>query len=45
MDVSVIIKKIANLRLLNRQRKIDAELEADIQAIAIELGDPLDKKD
>ena len=45
MDVSVIIKKITNLRLLNRQIKNDAELEADIQAIAIELGDPLDKID
>ncbi len=45
MDVSVIIKKIANLRLLNRQIKNDAEIEADIQAIAIEFGEPPDKKD
>ena len=45
MNVSVIIKKIANLRLLNRQIKNDSELEADIQAIAIELGDLPDKKD
>ena len=46
MDVSVIIKKIANLRLLlNRQNKNDAELEADIQGIVIELEDPPDKKD
>ena len=45
MDVSVIIKKITNLRLLNRQIKNDSELEADIQAKAIELGDPPDKKD
>ena len=32
--------KITKLRLLNRQIKNDAELEADIQIAAIERGDP-----
>ena len=45
MDVSVIVKKIAKLRLLNRQIKNLDELEADMEAIALELGDPIDKKD
>ena len=45
MDVSVIIKKVAKLRLLNRQIKNEDELEADMEAIALELGDPIDKKD
>jgi hypothetical protein len=45
MDVSVIIKKIAKLRLLIRQIKNEDELEADMEAIALELGDPIDKKD
>ena len=34
--------KITKLRLLNRQIKNDAELEADIQIAAIERGDPQD---
>ena len=38
MDVSVIIKKITKLRLLNRQIKNDAELDADIQVASIERG-------
>jgi hypothetical protein len=45
MDVSVIIKKITKLRLLYRQIKNDAELEADIQVAAIERGDALDSRD
>ena len=45
MDVSVIIKKIVKQRLLFKQIKNDSELEADMEAIAIELGDPPDKKD
>ena len=45
MDVSVIIKKITKLRLLYRQIKNDAELEADIQVAAIERGDAPDSRD
>ena len=45
MDVSVIIKKITKLRLLHRQIKSDAELEADIQVAAIERGDTPDNKE
>ena len=41
----VIIKKITKLRLLYRQIKNDAELEADIQIAAIERGDPPDNRD
>ena len=44
MDVSVIIKKYTKLRLLHRQIKNDAELEADIQVAAIERGDPPDNR-
>ena len=44
MDVSLIIKKITKLRLLFRQIKNDAELEADIQVAAIERGDPQDNR-
>ena len=36
----MIIKKITKLRLLYRQIKNDAELEADIQIAAIERGIP-----
>lgn len=45
MDVSVKVKKITKLRLLYRQIKSDAELEADIQVAAIERGDTPDNKD
>ncbi len=45
MDVSVIIKKITKQRLLYRQIKNDAELEADIQVASIERGDPQDNRD
>jgi hypothetical protein len=39
----VIIKTIAKQRILFRQIKNDAELEADIQVAAIEPGNPQDK--
>ena len=44
VDVSVIIKKITKLRLLHRQIKNDAELDADIQVAAIERGDSPDNR-
>ena len=44
MDISVIVKKITKLRLLYRQIKNDAELEAYIQVAAIERGDPQDNR-
>ena len=35
MDVSVIIKKVAKLRLLNRQIKNEDELEADMVSVCL----------